>query len=211
MSTYTDFMRKLTDIFTKKEDSKVSKLVLLLSEQLDSLSNTLIKVENWRDIDTAEGSTLDLIGENVGQRRGQATDEMMRVLIKARIARNSSDGTFDKVIVALANSINASPSKIKIRALYNEGEPAAVIIEGVPIAELNKVGMTALQFGYIAQQVVASGIRVDSIDLRGTFSFSSQNNTLQFDPAAGFAPSDQSSGGTLGATFNPNEEISLPI
>jgi hypothetical protein len=211
MSIFLDFTRKLTDVFTKKSDSNVGKLVLLLSERIDLLNETFTKIESWRDIDTAQGSTLDLIGENVGQNRGMTTDEMLRVLIKARIARNSSDGTFNSVINALARSINADPSKISMRALYDEGEPAAVIIENVPLAELNKVGMTAVQFGYIAQKIVAAGIKVASIDLTGTFAFSSQNGVVETDPATGFAPLDQSTGGTLGATFDPDEQINLPI
>jgi hypothetical protein len=211
MSVYTDIIRKLPDLFTKKSDSNVGKMVLLLSEHIDTLNETFSKIESWRDIDLAEGSTLDMIGENLGQRRGQATDEIMRVLIKARIARNSSDGTFNSVIYALARSINADPIKIKIRALYDENDPAAVVIEGVPLAELNKVGMTAVQFGYIAQKVVASGIRVAAIDLRGTFGFSSQNNVLETNTETGFAPLDQSRGGTLGATFEPDQTLQLPI
>lgn len=212
MSIYTDFLRKLTDVFRKEEGSNVGKLVLLLSEQIDTLNDTFYKIESWRDVDTAEGAALDLIGDNVGQRRGTVGDELYRVLIKARIARNSSDGTINSVIAALARSIDADPSKIKIRALWSSGgDPAAVIIEGVPLAELNKVGMTAAQFGYIAQKIVAGGIKVASIDLRGTFSFSSVNNVLQTDPAAGFAPLDKSRGGTLGAAFDPDENIDLPI
>ncbi|WP_416730313.1 hypothetical protein [Fictibacillus sp. JL2B1089] len=211
MSVYTDMIRKLPDLFMKKSDSNVGKIILLFSEQIDTLNVTFSKVESWRDIDLAEGSTLDLIGENLGQRRGQATDEIMRVLIKARIARNSSDGTFNSVIYALARSINADPTKIKIRALYDENDPAAVVIEGVPLAELNKVGMTAVQFGYIAQKVVASGIRVASIDLRGTFGFSSQPNILETNNQTGFAPLDQSRGGTLGSTFEPDQTLQLPI
>ncbi|KZE66998.1 hypothetical protein AWM68_19855 [Fictibacillus phosphorivorans] len=211
MSVYTDIIRKLPDLFTKKSDSNVGKMVLLLSEQIDTLNVTFSKIESWRDINLAEGSTLDMIGENSGQRRGQATDEIMRVLIKARIARNSSDGTFNSVIYALARSINADPTKIKIRALYEENDPAAVVIEGVPLAELNKVGMTAVQFGYIAQKVVAAGIRVAAVDLRGTFGFSSQNNVLETNTETGFAPLDQSRGGTLGATFEPDQTLQLPI
>jgi hypothetical protein len=120
MSVYTDFIRKLTDVFTKKDDSNVAKLVSLLSEQIDLLNDDFTKIEEWKSIDLAEGKTLDLIGENYGQSRGQATDEIMRVLIKARIARNSSDGTFDSIIHALAKSINADPSKIKIRGLASD-------------------------------------------------------------------------------------------
>jgi hypothetical protein len=211
MSVLTDFIRKLTGVFTKNENSDVGKMVLLLSEQIDLLNDTFTKIEAWRDIDAAEGTTLDLIGSNVGQQRGKTNDDLLRILIKARIARNSSDGTFNNVINALTRSINADPSKIKIRALYDEGEPGALIIEGIPLGEINKAGMTALQFGYIAEQIVAAGLKISSIDLTGSFSFSSQNGMIETDPFAGFATLDQSTGGALGGTIDPNETPELPI
>jgi hypothetical protein len=211
MTIKTDFIRKLLDVFNKMSDSNVYKLVTLISENIDQINDTLNHIEEWRDINAAKGTTLDLIGENVGQARGATTDEIYRVLIKARIARNSSDGTMDSVINALSHAISAEPSKINIRALYDEGKPAEIIIEGIPLTELNKVGMSAVQFGYIAQKIVASGIKVASIDLTGTFSFSSQNGIVESDSEKGFALLDQTTGGTLGATFDPEEQIDLPI
>lgn len=211
MSTLPDMIRKLIDVFTKKQNSNIGKLLLILSEQIDQLKDTFVKIENWRDINQAEGTTLDEFGRNVGQQRGKVSDELMRVLIKARIARNKSDGTFNKMIEALARSLDTSPSTIKMKALYDEGEPAAIMIEGIPIEALNRTGLTAAQFGYIAQEVAAAGVRVASIDLSGTFSFSSQNNVMEIDAETGFAPLDQSTGGTLGTVFDPNDNIVLPF
>ncbi|MGM0806532.1 MAG: hypothetical protein ACQET8_17460 [Bacillota bacterium] len=204
-------IQRLTDIFTKREDSNIGKLILIISTQIDSLNETFLKIESWRDIDQAEGTTLDLEGSNVGQKRGQVSDEIMRVLIKARIARNNSDGTINKMIDALARSLNTTPDKVKIKALYDQGEPAAIMIEDVPIDALNAVGMTAGQFGLIAQQIVGAGIRVASIDLSGTFSFSSAAGVLETDVEFGFAPLDQSTGGSLGSVFDPNQSVNLPI
>lgn len=208
MNTYQSFIRKLTDVFIKKEDSNVGKLVLILSEKIDQLTDVFTKVEQWRDINLAEGKTLDLIGENIGQNRGQFSDELYRVLIKARIARNTSDGTFDSVINALARSINADPSKVRIRALYDEGKPASIVIEGIPVTELNLVGMAASHFGFMAQQVVASGIKIESIDLTGTFAYSSSLSIVEKD-ANGFANNEQTTGGTLGGTFEPVGSLPL--
>lgn len=210
MSIYKDMIRKLTDVFTKNENSNIGKILLIASEQIDQLNDAFTTIEDWRDINQAEGATLDAIGHNVGQQRGKASDEIMRILIKARVARNNSDGTFNKMIDALARALQTEPSTIKMRALYAEGEPAAIIIEGIPYSQLNKAGMTLEQFGFIAQKVAAAGVRVASIDIKGTFSFSSQANVSETS-ALGFAPVDQSSGGTLGAAYDPKEEITLPI
>jgi hypothetical protein len=211
MSIFTSMLQKLMDLFVKKENSNIGKVILIISTQIDSLNETFLKIESWRDIDQAEGTTLDLEGSNVGQKRGQVSDEIMRVLIKARIARNNSDGTINKMIEALARSLNTTVDKIKIKALYDQGEPAALIIDGIPLTAMNRVGMSIEQFGFIAQKVAGAGIRVASVNLEGTFSFSSQYGVLETDAETGFASLEQNSGGTLGAAYNPNQSVNLPI
>lgn len=207
-------MRSLTESYTKNPNSNVGKLILLVSGQIEDLDETLKKVETWRDINQAEGETLDLIAANVGQLRGLATDEVLRILIRARVARNVSDGTMDGVINSLAVTLNTTPDKFGIKELYNDSltpEPAAIVITGLPIEVINQSGMSAVQFGKITQRVVASGVRVAAIDLSGTFSFSSQYDVSETDMATGFAPTTQATGGTLSGSFDPDDEIVLPI
>ncbi len=207
-------MRSLTESYTKNPNSNVGKLILLVSGQMEDLDETLKKVETWRDINQAEGETLDLIAANVGQLRGLATDEVLRILIRARVARNVSDGTMDGVINSLAVTLNTTPDKFGIKELYSDAltpEPAAIVITSLPIEVINQSGMSAVQFGKITQRVVASGVRVAAIDLSGTFAFSSQANAVEVDTATGFAPVNQSTGGTLSGSFDPDDEIVLPI
>lgn len=176
MSVFNDLFRKLTDAYTKNPDSNIGKLVVILSEQIDEVRGTLNKIEEWRDIDKAQGTTLDLIGENVGQTRGLATDEIMRILIRARVARNLSDGTFNGIIKALAVTLNTTSDRIKIKELYDDiddPEPAAIAITGLPLDVLNNSGLSATQFGLITQRVLPGGVRVAVIELAGTFSFAS--------------------------------------
>lgn len=211
MNSFLDSIRKVPDAFKKKSTSTNGKLILILTEQVDTLTETFQTIENWRDIDQAEGKALDLLGKTFGQYRGKSTDEMLRVLIKARIARNRSDGTFNSMLDALARALSTSPNTIKLKALYADGEPAAIRIEGIPLEALNKAGLSVAQFGYIAQQVVVAGISIAAINLSGTFSLSSQANVSETSTDFGLAPLDQSTGGTLGASFEPNANVTLPI
>lgn len=204
-------LRKLTDVFTKNPNSNIGKLFLIVSEQFNELEESALKVENWRDIDQAEGTTLDAKGKERGQQRGQASDEIMRVLLKSRLARNNSDGTIDNVINALAVALRASPSTIRIKALWDEGQPAALMIDGLPIDALNRVGMSATEFGALAQAIVVSGMEITSIDLTGTFSFSDDYDNGQMDNAAGFADDAQTIGGTFSYVFDPSQDTDLPI
>ncbi|MCY7680136.1 DUF2612 domain-containing protein [Bacillus pumilus] len=206
-----DLINRLTDAFQKDEKSNIGKLFLIVDEQLTAVRKTLTVAEKWRDIDNAKGRGLDLIGDNVAQNRGRATDEIYRVLIRGKIARNISDGTTNRIIEALSKTLNCEYNEINIYTVKEDGEnePAAIIVKRAPLEALNKVGMSATQFSSIVQKTVAAGVRVAYINLNGTFSFSSipdEIETSQF----GFS-SDGIDGGTLGGIFEPEDDYPLPI
>ncbi|WEY89781.1 hypothetical protein [Bacillus subtilis] len=206
-----DLIGKLTDAFLKDEKSNIGKLFLIVDEQLTALKSALITAENWRDIDAAKGKALDLLGDNVSQDRGRATDEIYRVLIRGKVARNVSDGTTNRIIEALAKTLNCKPSEIHIVSSkeFNEDEPAAIIVKKAPIEALSKVGMSATQFSNIVQKTVAAGVRVAYVDLNGTFRFSSSANSIETSQY-GFS-TDGTDGGTLGGIFQPEDDYPLPI
>lgn len=206
-----DLIGKLTDAFLKDEKSNIGKLFLIVDEQLTALKSALITAENWRDIDAAKGKALDLLGDNVSQDRGRATDEIYRVLIRGKIARNVSDGTTNRIIEALAKTLNCKPSEIHIVSSKEniEDEPAAIIVKKAPIEALSKVGMSATQFSNIVQKTVAAGVRVAYVDLNGTFRFSSSANSIETSQY-GFS-TDGTDGGTLGGIFQPEDDYPLPI
>lgn len=213
MSVFQEMFRRLTDTYTKKEDSNIGKVLLLLSEQIDDLNESFVAIENYRDLNQATGSTLDLIGKAIGQPRGKATDEVYRILLRARIARNASDGTTDKVINALALALNTDPSDIRISELTDGGvyEPATVGLVNLPIEALLGAGMTATQFGILLQRVVAAGVRVASVDLTGSFQLSENATLSSIDNNKGLANLDQTTGGTLSGSFSLEDEVELPI
>lgn len=162
-----ELINKLTDAFQKDEKSNIGKLFLIVDEQLTAARKTLTTAEKWRDIDNAKGRGLDLIGDNVAQNRGRATDEIYRVLIRGKVARNISDGTTNRIIEALAKTLNCGYDEINIFTVKedNEDEPAAIIVKKAPLEALNKVGMSATQFSSIVQKTVAAGVRVAYINL----------------------------------------------
>ncbi|MEK4718113.1 hypothetical protein NST66_11095 [Priestia sp. FSL W8-0524] len=97
MTLFKDMISKLTDLFTKNENSNIGKIIRVFSDELEQVQATLEKTEQWRDIDDAEGTTLDLIGENVGQMRDNSSDEQFRLLIKTKIFSNLSVGDIESV------------------------------------------------------------------------------------------------------------------
>jgi len=201
----------LPDVFNR-ENSNILKLFEIFELEIKELNDLLHKIAKWRSIDEAQGKSLDELGANVGQARGKTTDEIYRVLIRGKIARNTSDGTIDKMLHAISTSLNCQPSDIHIVAAnetIDEKEPACIIIKKAPLDSLNSSGLSINQFLQIVESISAGGVRIAYVHLEGSFSFSSTNDLES--SVEGFADIEGTVGGTLGGVFIPAEDYKLPI
>ncbi|NNV04650.1 hypothetical protein [Brevibacillus sp. MCWH] len=214
MSFFTDMLSRLTDVYRKDPQSNIGKVIKILTDELDLLKTTFDRIEEWRDVEKAEGAVLDDSGMNVGQPRGAATDEIYRILLRSKVARNFSDGTIDTIIRVISIAVNADPKEIRIQELYNDPnnpEPAAIGLIQIPLRKLNEVGMSPKQFVQIVQKTVAAGVRVANTELSGTFAFASHPSTIENSDTAGFADENGTVGGYLGAMFVDSEDSNLPV
>lgn len=213
MISPTDLIKKLTDVFIKNPNSNIGKLLRILSGPINELKDGFEKIERWRDIDEAKGTTLDEIGANVGQKRGAASDDVYRILIKSKIARNLSKGDVNTIIRVIALAVGASYSDIKITQKFHdplEPEPAAISLMRLPLEKLAASGIELGQFVQIIQKTVGAGVSVQSVELQGTFEFGSLPES--YDSAAGFGDlNDESIGGSLGAVYDSDSDTNLPI
>ena len=205
MNTLQKMLRRITDNYSKDPDSNVGKLLNIAATEIEDLEETANKIRLWRDIDEAEGETLDRIGYNVQQWRGQANDDIYRILIKSKVARNRSDGSVNTIIEVLAITLDTEEENIVVQELW-ETEPAAIQVD-VPTALLNEIGFSFTQFGRLVNRIVAAGVRANVL-LQGTFEFS---ETLESDSEAGFSDTNQEVGGYLGAVYDPADDPDLPI
>lgn len=132
MSLFQDMISKLTDLFVKNEDSNIGKIIRLISDELEQVQTALETTEEWRDIDKAEGTTLDLIGENVGQPRDNVADEEFRLLIKTKIFSNLSAGDIDSVNqilrIYLGNNFVSVQEGWQLEGTPFDGEDAMLFI-----------------------------------------------------------------------------------
>lgn len=204
---------RFADYFAKQPKSNLSKLISIFSDELAVLENTNKQILLWREIDNAKGNALDLIGENVIQNRGVATDEVYRILLKSKIARNLSDGTINTIIQVISIALSTDPSTIKIVEKWNdidEPEPAAIKLIELPLTKINEAGLDPLNFIRIIQRTVAAGVKVGIIELSGTFEFGDTTNSI--DNMKGFGDiNDETIGGYLGAVYTPANDQELPI
>ena len=216
MGVLERMLKRITDNYSKDPDSNVGKLLNITAKEIEDLRGTLDKIDDYRDIDKAEGETLDRIGYNVQQWRGQATDPVYRILIKSRIARNLSDGSINTVIETLAITLDTKKEEIEVRELWDDPsapEPAAIFIS-VPTQRLNEIGFSLTQFGRLCNRIVAAGVKADVL-LQGTFQFSSDYDSVNTDSEKGFnelvngEPGDI--GGYFGAVYDPAKDSDLPM
>ena len=230
MNALQKMLRRITDNYSKDPDSNVGKLLNIAATEIEKLEETADKIRLWRDIDHAEGETLDRIGYNVQQWRGQATDPVYRILIKSKIARNLSDGSINTIIEVLAITLDTDPENIAVKELWDENEPAAIQVD-VPTEALNEAGFSLIQFGRLANRIVAAGVRANVL-LEGTFQFSSDYESVNMDSEKGYAALvigdaygqteyglfrygeyeyDVVDGGYFGAVYDPTEDPDLPM
>lgn len=213
MFSMKDMLSRFADVFNKNPNSNIGKLIGILYGQMDELNTSLEKVRDWRDIDKAQGTTLDRIGQNVIQPRGAATDEVYRVLLKSKIARNLSKTDINTIIRVLALALNCDYADIRIQEKFNatiDPEPAALSLIRVPIKRLNEVGMSPRQFAQIIQKTVAAGVKVAQVELAGTFKLATVYDQLNNDPF-GLGNIEMTLGGGLGEVYVPGNDYGLPI
>lgn len=210
---YDKMINLLTDNYNKRPDSNIGKLFKVIADELQALKDTINKIEEYRDIDIATGQTLDKIGGNIKQYRGAATDEIYRILIKSKTARNISTGDINTIIRVVAQSINADPSEISIVEMYDDAtnpEPAAIKLMEIPLGRINEVGLSSLQFGRMISKTLGAGISIKEIRLEGTFEFGTIGEA--YDNTKGLGDINNAiTGGYLGATYSPSEDLDLPL
>lgn len=100
-------------------ESNTQKLIRVLMSPAADLENALLAVLASRNVDTAVGFMLDLLGKLVGRpRAGETDDEIYRRYVKAQISANKSDGLINDII-AIADLVMSDENAIAI--LHNDG------------------------------------------------------------------------------------------
>lgn len=118
----SESISRLTQYFKDKEN--VPKLIEILGEKIQELSNDIWSVFLNRRLANAIGAQLDVLGEIVGEPRGGRQDGVYRLAIKVKIAINNSDGTPETVINVFKLLTGAT------QVFYQPSYPASVILMG---------------------------------------------------------------------------------
>ncbi len=203
----TNLARNLPDTYPKDRNSNIYKLLQIEREAVGTLDNTLIQLAEMLDIDKATGVVLDVYGDEIGQKRGNANDDQYRILIKAKAAQNLSNGTYASICNALCITFNCDKSAIK----FEDGDiPCSVKATVFPVVEINEAGFTAQQAMDIIQSLLPICVTLEPIVVDGTFVFADAEDVI--DTTKGFGGYEGDTvGGTFGAIYGAADEETLSI
>lgn len=111
-----------TDILELKEKrtpkTNIGKLFALSGWGFDIIHDQTEKVRLWDDIDVMEGETLTRYGNGFGVARGEAGDEIYRIMIKVKIIAMLAAGDLDTIILSAASLFGVSAEDISFQEVY---------------------------------------------------------------------------------------------
>lgn len=102
----------------KKPKTNIGKLMYLSGWGFDILKDQMEKVRLWDDIDEASGSTLDRYGNNYGVLRGEAEDEVFRIMIKVKILAMLAAGNLDTLIYSAASLFGVEAEDVQFEEVF---------------------------------------------------------------------------------------------
>lgn len=128
MSFAEDMLDMLTSAYNRTDrariaagqrpETNIGKLFYLSGWGFDLIKSQAEKVRLWDDIDMAIGQTLDRIGANYGVPRGEASDEIYRIMIKVKILAMLAAGNLDTLIYAAASLFDVNPEDVQADEIY---------------------------------------------------------------------------------------------
>lgn len=201
-----NLVKNLPDAYKKTTDSNNFKILEVERLALADIRTSLQEVNNILDINNAKGKTLDLYGERVGQVRGLADDDKYLLMIKAKLMRNLSNGSYPSIVAALCETFDCEPSQVII---LDGDDPFTVNVTALPLSVINEAGLTTSQTVAILKSMLPVGMTLTSFLFDGTFEFGA--NDSDYDETKGFADDNGTIGGYFGATSSDISDNTLPI
>lgn len=179
--TNTDeLLAEISQYWANYNGSNLWQLMDVLNKPMTDISTTAKQVENYREINVASGSTLDLFGEDFKASRVNHDDELYRFLIYIKSLVAKSQGTVPSIVNI---SETALQKKQGVKVFQNG---IRHIIIQIPLSKVDSLKTERLILENL-KELVALGIWLDKI------SFDTKTDALQY----------------LGATTTITEKVKL--
>lgn len=179
--TSTDeLLAEVSQYWANYNGSNLWQLMDVLNKPMTNISATAQQVENYREINVASGSTLDLFGEDFKASRVNHDDELYRFLIYIKSLVAKSQGTVPSIVNI---SETALQKKQGVKVFQNG---IRHIIIQIPLSKVDSLKTERLILENL-KELVALGIWLDKL------SFDTRTDALQY----------------LGATTTITEKVNL--
>jgi hypothetical protein len=193
---YNDPVKNLPDAFSKGKDGNNYKIFQINKGSSSDLSDGYNQMLNMLDIDNAYGTTLDLwYGEKLQCKRGDSDDIQYLIRLKAKIMQNLADGSFSKLMEALAYILQCDPSEIHIVESENEN---ALTIKSIPLEVIGRANLKTTQILKIISKLLPANVKIEGYNFTGTFEYSDRDN--EYSEESGYGDSSGITGGYYGMT-----------
>lgn len=155
--TSTDeLLAEVSQYWANYNGSNLWQLMDVLNKPMTDISATAQQVENYREINVASGSTLDLFGEDFKASRVNHDDELYRFLIYIKSLVAKSQGTVPS-IVNISETALQKKQGVKI---FQNGTRHIII--QIPLDEISDLKTERLLLDNL-KELVALGIWLDQI------------------------------------------------
>lgn len=109
-----ELIAQLADHWNKRQDTVLYKLLDVYNQELEKVSDEAQKVEKWRSLKEAKGTTLDLLGQDRKAYRISDDDDTYRFIIFVHILMSRAQGTIPSMVHIMSTALNAEPEKFEV-------------------------------------------------------------------------------------------------
>jgi hypothetical protein len=146
-------LEMLTSAYARAPESAIGKLMRIVADLLEESFGSLQKVRLWRDIDQAQGTTLDKWGLNCGVAREGLPDDLYRLVIKVKMAAMISGGDLETLFGAISAITGIERGELRAYEIF----PAKVWLT-IPIEKQDSLPVSASLLRRLIKRLLAAGI-----------------------------------------------------
>lgn len=155
--TSTDeLLAEVSQYWANYNGSNLWQLMDVLNKPMTDISATAKQVEDYREINVASGSTLDLFGEEFKASRVNHDDELYRFLIYIKSLVAKSQGTVPSIV----NISETALQKKQVVKIFQNGTRHIII--QIPLNQISDLKTERLLLDNL-KELVALGIWLDQI------------------------------------------------
>lgn len=112
--TTDQLIAEAADHWNKRHDTVFYNLIDIFNQYLGKIDDNGKKIEDWTELKNAEGTTLDLIGQDYKAYRISDDDDTYRFIIFIHILMSHAQGTIPSMVKIISTALQAPTTKFKV-------------------------------------------------------------------------------------------------